>query len=669
MPDLQAAHDSTPGERAWLASQFESLTTEIASLTVSEWAEQRRYLTPSVSPLPGLYSFEVTPYLREIVDCMSVDSPVREVAVMKGSQLGLTVGLENIIGYYIDHVKTAPVMMVTADDGLAQLRADSYITPMLQASGLTHLIQSADEKNPRKTGKKEGKIEWLGGGFLVLIGAQNENKFRSTSAQALLNDEVDGWPDSVGKKQGDPVALARRCTEAFTTSRKNFDISTPLLADTSKIAKLFERGDQRYYFVRCLKCNFHQVLKWIHTDRETGVVTGMTWETEAGRIVPDSVRYLCQACSHPHTNDDKTRLLSPDHGAEWRPTAEPISPEIRSYHLSALYAPASMQTWSALVHKWIEAWDVENDRMKDPGKLQVFYNNVLGKTFRVYGERVRFEAVSPHRRGFYSFGEVPNTVLEKHCDGPVLLVTCAVDVHKDNLAVAVFGWCRFRRAVLLDYWRFEGDTEQVDDPGTWGRLSELIEQKEYVADDGKAYRIALALIDSGYLADQVYRFASQYEAGVFPCKGVDAPSRTAKVEEFYSFKTKAGVIAYGINVDRYKDRWSAALRREWNMLGSQPQGHFNAPKDVRDDQLKELTVEVKRPRVKNDRQQGFEWRRPSGAANELWDLLVYNNAALDIIAWDVCMAQLEMEAVNWNDFWNFCEHGFPSNPGPLFFEA
>lgn len=650
--------DATKDEREWLAQQFESLTTELEVMSPSTWAESRRYLPSSVTSLPGYYRFAVAPYLREIIDCLSLDSPVREVIVMKGAQIGATVGvLENAIGYFIDHVKTAPVMLVTADAELAKLRLDSYITPMLQFSQLDHLIRSSDEKNTRKTGKTDKRIEWLGGGFLVPFGAQNANKLRSISIQMMLRDEIDGWPDLVGK-DGDPLRLSADRTAAYEGSRKILDISTPLIKGQSKIARRFAQGDQRRYFVCCLECGHPQTLRWRRVDAH-GVVSGIVWRTDrSGRLEPDSVRYLCERCGHAHTNDDKTRLLSPEHGAEWRPTAEPASPEIRSYHVSALYSPVGMQTWSACVHKWLEAWDDGHNRPKDMGALQVFYNNVLGEPFELRGQKLRFESVSAHRRSWYRYGEVPNAAAERYCGSPVLLLTCQVDVHKESLAVAVLGWCRDRRAVLIDYWRFEGDTEQLDDPATWGRLRELVEQKEYVADDGKRYRLVVTLIDSGYRADDVYRFAAEYEAGVYPVKGRESAPKAATLREFSEFATPLGTRAYGITVDLYKDRWSSALRREWGGEEMQPAPFFNAPRDATDKQLRELTVEVKSERIDKTTGQrvGWEWRRPSGADNELWDLLVYGNAALDLLAWDYCRNQLELEAVNWVAFWDRLTH-------------
>jgi len=665
-------------EREWLALQFDALPVAQNVVTPSTWAEANRYLPPSATPMPGYYRYKVAPYLREIVDCLSVDSPVREVTLQKGVQLGATVGiLENAIGYYIAHVGHAPIMLLTADAELAKLRLDTSIIPMIQLSGLAHLIKSSDEFNARKTGKTDQKIEIEGGGFILPFGAKSATKLRAIPIKILLRDEVDGYPLTVGK-DGDPMKLSADRTAAYEGDRKTLNISTPTIVGQSRINECFERGDKRRYFVRCLKCNAPQTLRWRRENRDTGEVTGIVWETKDGNVVPESVRYLCRECSHPHTNDDKARLLSPEHGAEWRPTAEAADPTHRSYHLSALYSPPGMQTWAAGAAKWQEAWDTERAQPKDIGKLQVFYNNVLGEPFRMLGSSVRFEKVSGHRRSVYHYGQIPNRWASRHCGGHVLALVCTVDVHKDNLAVSVWGWCRGRRVLLVDYWRFGwdeaqkkfiGDTENLDDPATWVRLAALIEDAQrYKADDGRIYPIALTLIDSGYRADDVYRFCAQYETSVFPVKGRDAPPKSANLKEFSSFATPMGATAYGITVDFYKDRWSSALRRGWNEDGIQPEGHFNAPLDATDKQLKELTVETKRERIdaQTGQRLGFTWHRPSGAANELWDCLVYASAAFDIIAWDVCVSQLELEAVNWAEFYTVLEqqHPFFQEPDP-----
>jgi phage terminase large subunit GpA-like protein len=641
-------------DNEWLARQFESLTSELQLLTPSQWAEKHRYLQAGSSPLPGGYRFKVTPYLKEIVDCLSPDSPVRELAFMKGTQIGATSGvLENGLAYWIAHVSTAPMMFVTADAEMAKARLTGSIIPMLQVSGLAHLLRSADEGNKRKSGKTDEKLEWEGGGCLVPFGAKSPNKMRMFPIRVMLRDEVDGWPLVVGK-DGDPIKLTASRTDAYHETRKILDISTPTIKGLSKIAHRFALGDQRRYFVCCLKCGFPQWLRW-KRDADDGSISGIWWDTEGGKLIPDSVRYLCSNCQHGHTNDDKTRLFDPSHGAEWRPTANPSAPWFRSYHLSALYSPVGMQSWGACVEKWFEAWDVERNRVRDPAVLQVFYNNVLGDVFEVRGEKLRFENVSPHRRTSwdgYVFGTIPNKHTVEHCGSPVLVLTCAVDVHKSNLAVAVFGWCRDRRAVLISYDRFVGDSENLDDPGTWGALRELM-NKDFVADDGKRYRIALTLIDSGYRADDVYQFCTSAD-GCYPIKGQEESPKSAKFREFSQFKTPLGTLAYGVTVNHYKDRWSALLRRGWSGQGMQPEGYFNAPMDVEDDQLKELTVETKREKVDKltGKRLGIEWHRPSGANNELWDLLIYNNAALELLAWDLFFNLSGRDAVVWPEFYD-----------------
>lgn len=638
-------------DNEWLASKLRALTTRVELMSPSEWAEKKRYLPPNATSMPGYYRFDVCPYMREITDCLSPESPVRHVSLMKGVQVGATTVLENVIGFYIDKVKTAAMMLVTADAELAKIRIESFIVPMLKFSGLDHLVRSGDESNPRKTGRTDKKYEWEGGGFLLPFGAVNANKLRSVPIQVLLRDELDGWPDTVGK-DGDPVKLSADRTAAYEGSRKIYDCSTPLIKGQSKIDTLYQAGDQRKYHVRCLSCGFAQVLKWRRTDDTSGRRSGIVWDMADGRLVEGSVRYACENCGHEHVNADKTRLFAPDN-AEWRATAVPETAHHRSYHLSALYSPVGMQTWEACALKWCEAWDEANNRAKDNAQLQVFYNNVLGEAFELRGMRLRFEIVSTHRRHVYHYGEIPNEWCREFCGSPVMLLTCAVDVHLDALYVAVFGWCKGRRAMLVDYWRFAGEPENVEDPATWGKLSELIERREYVAHDSQRYRIPLTLIDASYLPDTVYRFVEQYASGVFPIRGRDAPPKNSPFKEFWKYQTDGGIIGWNASVDMYKDRWSTALRRQWDGQSLQPEGFFNAPLDATDAQLKELTVETRREKKDKEtgKSLGFGWYRPSGAANELWDLLVYNNVALDLIAYEHCIQNVGLEQIEWDLFW------------------
>ena len=83
----------------------------------------------------------------------------------------------------------------------------------------------------------------------------------------------------------------------------------------------------------------------------------------------------------PHHEHDKERLFSEDHGAHWKPTARPVEPGIRSYHLPAMYSPIGMAPWYSLVSDYLDAFDTEARKVKDAGLYQVFYNNVLAEPF------------------------------------------------------------------------------------------------------------------------------------------------------------------------------------------------------------------------------------------------------------------------------------------------
>ena len=72
-------------ERAWR----EGLVPD-PLLSVSEWSDRHRMLSSKASSEPGRWRTSRTPYLKEIMDCLSPTSPVERVVFMKAAQLGAT---------------------------------------------------------------------------------------------------------------------------------------------------------------------------------------------------------------------------------------------------------------------------------------------------------------------------------------------------------------------------------------------------------------------------------------------------------------------------------------------------------------------------------------------------------------------------------------------------
>ena len=644
----------------WLADEVELLTDHVEHIKPSDFNEATRYLPESVTSIPGYIRYDVNPFMREIIDCADINSPVREVNLKKGVQITYSTMLESVTLYFAAHIKTLPMMYITADKELAKARIENNYLPMFNQSELGHIIRSSDEGNSRKTGKTANHVQFAGGSYLVPFGAKTADKMRSFSIAVMMKDEIDAWPDTVGK-DGDPDKLSDGRCKGYWDRRKIFRGSTPLIKSHSKIEKAYKRGDQRRYMVNCLGCGLSQELRWKKEDKETGLIGGFKWDMEEGTLDLDSVRYCCRKCGHEHREHDKEKLFSADHGAYWKPTARPAEPGIRSYHLPAFYSPIGMAPWSSLVSEYLEAYDDKEQKVKDISAYQVFYNNVLAEPFEIMGSKIRFTSVSAHRRAVYRLGQIPNGYAAQHSGSPILFLTCQVDVHKKNLAVSVMGWTRDAKPYIITYDRYEvtgdeDDCSEISSP-VWGRLRALIEETEFVADDGKKYKIALTLVDAGYANDTVTTFCQDYASGVYPILGRDRPAKNQAIKEFSEFTTQSGTKGYRILVDHYKDRLAPVLRREWTEGdGGQKAYHFNTPVDITDKQLKELTVETRRERQDEKGNTTYYWHRPGNARNELWDLLVYGHAGVEIMAWIICIQHFKLETIDWPVFWDYIEN-------------
>ena len=642
----------------FLRDASDGFVVDIIYKTPVEFNEENRYLPESVSSMPGFINYDAVPYMEEILQCADRRNSIREVALMKGVQIGYTTALESVAFYFMVEIGSLPMMWVTADQEGAKIRLDNNLIPMLDQSGFNHILRSSDTGNARKTGQTKMQLQFAGGGYMLFFGAKSPTKLRSASIAVLLKDEIDGWPIRVGR-DGDPDKLVDARAKGYWEARKIFNGSTPLMAHDSKIAPKFKRGDQRRYFVKCKECRGSQFLKWKHeANPDNGVIGGFAWDyNEDGTLDIESVRYECQFCGEPHFEYDKELLFSKAGGAEWRLTATPTEPGLRSYHLPAFYSPPNMQPWYSCVVDYLEAYDHEEGRVLDIEKYQTFYNNILGETFEARGYALQFHQVSAHRRTSYTYGEIPNKYAEKNSGSHIIILTCQVDAHLNNLAVAVMGWTETMCCYTIDYWRF---TVGPDEPGAddsdapvWKRLDDLIRDKVYTADDGREYKIEITLLDAGWKQDTVTTVAARHEYAVYPILG--APGSSRKVSEFQQWKTKAGRVGFQIDVDHYKDRMSTVLRRVWGVEdGDQKAYSFNAPVDVTDKQLKELTAETRIAKQNERGAVSYEWKRKGD--NEFWDLLGYGYAAVEIVAWNLCVQHFKMEEIDWPKFWEYVKN-------------
>ena len=649
----------------WLVDSILQTTEEFRHYSPVEFNEERRYLPKSVTSDPGFINFDRTPYWIEILECFDVRSPVREVAVMKAVQTAYSTILESIVMYFAGHVRTAPVMYANTTIDAARSRITNNYIPMFEQSGMSHIFQSSHTGNSRKQGITKSQLQWIGGGYMVPRGAQNTRMMREIAILLLLMDELD---DYAAVTDGNPVDLFKDRTAGFTDVRKIFMGCTPTVKGSSYIEEQFLLGDQRKYKVHCLKCGMPQGLRFNGKCKD-GSHYGLEWDYKSGgkTLDIDSVRYACknEGCKEAFTEHDKIRLITKEN-AFWEPTADPVEPNIRSYQVTGMMSRRS--PWYRGVVGYLKAFDKEG-KVKDPASLQRWYNNFLGEPFTVYTGKIRFTMVSAHRRMFYHKGEIKNLQVSQYCDSEILFLTSTVDVHGDNLAIAVWGWARAGddfTCWLVDYLRIwdESGVEEgcsLPESPVWSALQELIDKKVWAADDGKKYRLATTFIDANPYYDTVCGFCEPYVAGVYPIMGRESQTKTS-VTEWKQFTTKIGTIGYLLTVDYYKDRLAPVLRRTWRPdEGNQALYTFNAPVDTTDDELRELTREVKRKEVTKRGREEWVWHRPGNAPQELWDLMVYGHASVEILAWRVCESLQRVPphqvVVEWSLFWDYCRGG------------
>lgn len=642
----------------FLKHQIEALTSSVEELSPSEFNEAHRFLPRSSSPKPGPFKLRWTPYWKEPLDNQDPRSPVRETIVKKGIQVGYNVGLiESAMLFMAAFLKTESCIFASLDKEMASERIETNILPMFNDSGFESIFQSTDLKSSHKTGKTKNHLQWLGGGFMLVYGATNINKIRSFGVPLLYLDEIDAeqWEGKVSGG-GDKVGLFKKRCRAYWTKRKIIVGSSPLLDGSSRIQLEFLRGDQRIYKNRCIKCGYPQGLRWTGTN--DGRKYGFSWDyTADGQLDNDSVRYECKNCGHAHLEHDKPKFINLE-TSYWEPTAIPKDRDIRSYHVPSFLSLVS--PWHEAVSDWLSAIDHKTGKVIDVGALQGFYNNHLGEPFKLIGGKVSFESVSQHRRAFYRRGEIMNKKIKPISGSDVLFLTMSVDVHEHTLFVGIFGWTSNFSAWIIEYIKIHDDSAQgcnVLESPAWNELAKLIEDKEWTADDGKKYRPILTFVDSGFNASVVTDFCGQWESGVIPIIGRDRPAKAAKIEGYSTFETRSHTTGIRIVVDHYKDRLAPVLRRVWHESeGVQMKYTVNAPVDMTDEELRELTREIRREKKMPDGTKTYYWHRPNKAPNELWDLLVYSNAAVEFIA-DSLSADAELDATDWTDFWAYCKDG------------
>lgn len=547
------------------------------ALTVSQWSDEHRIL-PDLSAEPGRWRTSRTPYLREIMDCLSASDPTERVVFVKGAQLGGTEAGLNFLGYVIHH---APGLMLMVQPTMDAVRRNTStrVDPMIAASPA--LRERVIEPGKKEPGNSQFR-KLFPGGQLVMVGAASGVGLRSTPARYLFLDEVDAYPADVSG-EGDPVALAIQRTVTFRGRRKIVMVSTPTLKGFSRIEAAYEESDRRIFEVRCPDCRIFAPITWAQIQWPEGR------RDLAHRICPD--------CGVVHEEHTKPPLLA---SGRWRAT-QTGDGKTAGFHLSSLYSP--FETWAEIA--------IEHGQVyRDPPRLQVWTNTKLAETWEDQaGDVIDADPLMARREDWGIM--VP---------GDVAVLTAGVDVQGDRLELHVVGWGRDEESWSVEYRVIWGDPSG---PRVWSDLDTALQATYPHARAIADMTIRAVAVDTGgQHTKAAYEYCrTRLHRRVWGIKGRGGPGISLWPRR--PSRTKGKVPLFVIGVDAAKDALFARLR-----LAEFGPGYLHFPVDRDAEFFRQLTSERVVTRFDRGRPIRLWQPRRDGERNEALDTTVYAMAAL-----------------------------------------
>ncbi len=560
-------------------------------LTVSEWADRYRILPRKSSAEPGRWRTSRTPYLREVMDALTPTTPVQQIVIMKGTQLGFTEVGNNWFGYVV-HIAPGPMMMAFPTIDLAKHHSKAKIHPSVE---VVEELSSRVREPRKKDSDTTVLFKDFPGGFLQLAGANSGASMRSRSIRYLFLDDVDGYPgDLVG--EGSPVGLAKNRTDAFP-NRKIYMVSSPTIRGESEIERAYQESDERHYHVPCPHCRKLQWLQW----------GNLKFKHQEYRLDEDPV-YQCGNCGESIEERYKAWMLE---NGRWI-AASPGRP-VRGYHLSSLYSPPGWLSWAALATEFLAA-----KKNRDAEALKTFVNTRLAETWEERGDQVDDGSLASRSRlEPVAGGKLP---------AAALVLTAAVDTQDDRLEYEVKAWGRGEENWSVAWGQIHGDP--VTDPKVWDALDEIL-GRTFEHESGVWLPISQVCVDSGgHATEQVYRYVKpRFTRRIYAVKGENVAN--APLVGRFTRSNNLGVRLYRIGVDTAKGILMSRLRLE-----EPGPGYMHFPSDRDEEFFKQLTAEKRVAKWTNGRKREV-WVK-TRARNEALDLNVYNLAALAILApaWD-----------------------------------
>ena len=558
-------------------------------ITLSQWADQFRFLPSEAAAEPGRWRTSRAPYQKEIMNAIT-DIHIKKVVVMSASQMGKTdCAILNPVGYYV-HYDPSPIMAMEPTLQMAEDLSKDRISTMIRDTPV--LRKRINDKSRTSGNTIMHKV--FPGGHITLVGANSPASLASRPIRVLLADELDRYPPTAGK-EGDPLFLAEQRTKTFW-NKKTVVTSTPTIKGASRIETEYLNSTMGRWTVPCPCCGAYQTLEW----------SKIVFDSEHFMEGQKDVSMVCEACG----------VLSGE--AEWREQfqygryhEEHPERETKGFALNGL--ASTFSAWADIVQKFLEANAEAKKGNIEP--LKSWTNTEMGETWEQEGESIEAEDIMARLEEYVA--EVPEQVL---------YITCGVDVQDDRFEFEFVGWGIGKESWGIEYNILYGNTERME---VWQELDAHL-QRTFRKSDGTTLTVFRTCIDSGgHRTNQAYKFCKQREyRGIFAIKGkggfdvpfIGKPS-TANREQ-----TKLFTIGVDTGKSLVMDR--LGVKHPGPGYCHFPQGE---EKGYGPDYFKGLTAE-KRVLTYRKGQAMYTWelKNKSFRRNEPLDIRDYATAALEI---------------------------------------
>jgi phage terminase large subunit GpA-like protein len=645
-------------------------------LTPVEWAEKYRYLSKEITRYPGKMSYKLTPYLKEIANSVDPTNISQIISVMKGSQVGLSIGgIFTILGWIISQMPDK-VLFITENEAKIKDQMQNPINQMINSSGLSEKVGNHNLRDRIAMGRRaKGTGDTMEGmsfenGYLYTFSGQKIQSLSSWSVKYGLYDEVELYKGNYADS-GSFLKLIEPRHKSYGNSRKLFFISTPLRHETSNIRPIYESGNQKKYMIPCPHCGEYIELLWsVDVD---GQKAGITYKRDTnGRYIDGSTGYVCQKCGNFFKEKVKFDSYEEDLGL-WIPTAEPLSKYYESFHISSLYAPIGFYDWEHCAKEWCMMHPT-NAPVKY-ADLQTFYNQTLGLCWKDLNTTVDIKDIEKNCRD-YKYGTIPNELSNKDGNGNIVLLTCSVDINgilgktvEDDdirLDYEVRAWSaagsesfvtsysvehgsigNFKKARKRDKEEREGKEQDYEkwtvrhgyENSVWKYFDEHVMQRQWMFDDGSDFiKIMLCGIDTGNFTVYANQYVSMNRLCI-ALKGASETKYTTSVDKKLYTKGSAKdlYLAHGnILKDRFSSKLALPLPTD---AVQQPYGFLNFPR--KDEQNSKYTYydyfchfEGEEKKIKKDAKGnivGMMWeKKHNDSENHFLDCAVYNDLLCQI---------------------------------------